>query len=84
MLIVDLYDRAAVSQELVGGKAASLMHLASLHTNIPDGFCISTLAYTQHLNKLLREGNSLDLSNILNDVSIDMLPKLRSSIIGQK
>lgn len=52
MLVVNLRDKRAASPELVGGKAASLARLLSLHIASPEGFCVTTKAYADHLTAL--------------------------------
>jgi len=83
MLIVNLHDSRVLSQELIGGKAASLMHLASLSVLIPNGFCITTKAYTNHLHRLLLEGKCVELLEFTDQptLSNEMLAKLRNCIM---
>ncbi len=84
MLVVNLHDNGIMSQELIGGKAVSLMNLASLSILIPNGFCITTTAYTNHIHSLLLEEKYLELLNVIDQptLSTEMLAKLRSYITG--
>ncbi|WP_303645366.1 PEP/pyruvate-binding domain-containing protein, partial [Haladaptatus sp. W1] len=45
--VVSLNDSEATDRELVGGKGANLARLATSGFPIPDGFCVTTVAYQQ-------------------------------------
>ncbi len=55
--IIRLRDAAQVDVQLIGGKAAKLAQLTQAGFRVPDGFCITTLAY----EAFLAQGGLVDL-----------------------
>ncbi|WP_458208879.1 PEP/pyruvate-binding domain-containing protein [Haladaptatus sp. NG-SE-30] len=53
--VISLSDPAATDRELVGGKGANLARLATSRFPIPDGFCVTTVAYQQLIDTPTRE-----------------------------
>ncbi|SEQ92011.1 PEP/pyruvate-binding domain-containing protein [Natrinema salaciae] len=53
--VISLSDPEATDRELVGGKGANLAQLATSGFPIPDGFCVTTVAYQQLIDTPTRE-----------------------------
>lgn len=64
LLVVNLRENRAVSPERVGGKAASLAPLVSLHVATPEGFCVTTRAYDDHMTALWASGTGNKMSRV--------------------
>jgi pyruvate, water dikinase len=85
MLIVDLQDELAKSQDLTGGKAASLAQIHALNVPTPRGFCVTTEAYIDHLDQLWSSStgsNRIHISFGQPTLSSDALATLRQRIIA--
>lgn len=54
-VVVSLTDAAATDRALVGGKGANLAQLLSAGLPVPDGFCVTTIAYRHLIDESLRD-----------------------------
>ena len=84
MLIVDLQDEQAKLQDLTGGKAASLAQIHSLNIPSPQGFCVTTEAYIDHLDQIWSSSFNSNRPRIAfgqSALSSDELATLRQQIV---
>jgi pyruvate,water dikinase len=68
-------DRSATSRTLVGGKGASLSHLADLGAPVPPAFALTTRAYAEFATALGLPQHALDIAEA-------DLPAIRATIAG--
>jgi phosphoenolpyruvate synthase/pyruvate phosphate dikinase len=66
MYIVDASSKYADLKNMVGGKARNLHILSNNSISVPKWFCLSTKAYTKHI-----EGIDLDISVLLETIDYE-------------
>ncbi|RBI60435.1 pyruvate, phosphate dikinase [halophilic archaeon] len=86
--VVTLNHPAATDRALVGGKGANLARLVEAGLPVPDGFCVTTLAYWElidddSVDALLDDPSNLDPADteVLADVGSALRARIESQVV---